>query len=176
LDQAVQKTGFIWSSPYSAELVTCEQSDRSLLLKAVHNGYQRLRNPVRHERTIVFCDDTDFVIIDRFTGVGTHRFELNYHLHPESSVNRDNAWWVIDADGVYAYIAMFNNTEFRLIRGQDDPILGWYSPSYGVKSETSVLHCVQEGAAEEITFTTAVCTEEPPDQHYLLERITGLAS
>ncbi|MBW2062859.1 MAG: alginate lyase family protein [Deltaproteobacteria bacterium] len=170
LDQAVQVNSFIWSHPYEARLLGCEKKPKGIVVEAVHNGYTRLKNPVRHKRTIFLRGKSDFIIKDSFSGQGINEFEINYHLHSEVKVNEANGWWHIDKGGQRVFITLLGD-DFRLAKGQYDPLLGWHSPVYGIKKESCVLHCKKRGRAEEVYFITAICTNTPVDVAGLQEEI-----
>lgn len=158
LDQAVQETGFIWSRPYKAKLVKSVEKNCSLFLQANHDGYLRIKEPVRHLRSIVNFDKTNFFIKDTFFGKGVHTFELNYHVHPDSKITlEDNNWWKINNQGAEIFIRLLNGNSFNVIKGQKNPLFGWYSPSYGIKREGVVLSCTMRGTPKEVSFTTAIC-------------------
>ena len=57
---------------------------------AEHYGYQRLKNPVIHRRTVTF-DNASWLIEDEFLGDGEHEFEVRFHFAPGLQVNTDNA-------------------------------------------------------------------------------------
>jgi len=162
LDQAVQDTSFIWSQPYKAKLVKSVEENGDVFLKAEHDGYMIKKEPVRHSRAIYNYDGINFLVKDTFSGKGIHTFELNYHLHPDSQiVLENNGWWKIDRQGAVIYIRLLNSNNFDIIKGQRDPLFGWYSPMYGIKHESGVLNCVEKGAPQSITFTTAICIHSP---------------
>jgi uncharacterized heparinase superfamily protein len=92
-DQAVQETYFIWSKPYTANLIAFVEEDGQCFCKAVHDGYTRLKAPVRHQRSVLFFSQGNFMIKDRFRGAGVHRFELNFHLHQNAVVHRKEECW-----------------------------------------------------------------------------------
>jgi hypothetical protein len=169
LDQAIQETSFIWSHPYKTKLVNCIKRPDGFLVKATHDGYSRLKWPVWHERSLFFCRETTFLLKDTFTGRGVHTFELNYHLHPDASLRKINEWWVIDNQGVKVYLRLLNGLDFILITGQENPILGWYSPAYGIKIKSGVLQCTTRSDVREAVFLTAICTDSPVEPNFLLE-------
>jgi hypothetical protein len=156
LDQAVQETGFIWSHPYKAELMNCKEHDGGLFLEATHNGYARLKKPVFHRRKIVLLHGADFLVKDTFSGLGEHEFEINFHLHPNSSVSEEGGWLEIrNYEGVIRMTLLFGDM-FRSIRGQESPSFGWYSPRYGVRIESPVLTCIKVGRPETVFFVTVI--------------------
>jgi hypothetical protein len=170
-DQAIQETGFIWSHAYNAELMRKENLNGVWLIQAKHDGYLRYKKPVQHIRSIFIFDGTNIIIKDKFYGEGSHEFELNFHLHPDLKVSKYHEnWWNIHNGAAEIYITIFNQNDFRVIKGERDPILGWFSHSYGLKCETSVLNISITGTPEESAFTTGIGVDSPFD----LQDITGL--
>jgi hypothetical protein len=161
LDQAVQETGFFWGKPYESKLTEAEERDGHIFLKAVHNGYRRLKDPVWHRRTILFSNGTTFLIKDGFSGKRSHRFELTYHLHPDALVNKEGGWWIIEHDGARIFMKLLDGQDFVVAKGQRAPLLGWYSPAYGIKEETTVLYASMTGEASNVSFRTVIFTEQP---------------
>jgi len=171
-DQAIQETGFIWSHAYNAELIRKENLNGVWLIEARHDGYRRYKKPVEHIRSLFIFDGTAILIKDKFCGVGTHEFELNFHLHPDVKVSksRDN-WWNIHNDAAEIYVAIFDQKNFRVVKGERGPILGWFSHSYGLKCETSVLNISITGSPEESTFTTVIGIDRPFDLQDITARL-----
>jgi hypothetical protein len=173
LDQANQETGFIWSRPYKAKLVKTAEQENGFFLQASHNGYIRLREPVRHFRSIILPDKFYFFIKDTFWGKGIHTFELNYHVHPDAEITSEaQGWWKIDNQNAIIYVRTLNEMNFKIINGQRNPLFGWYSPSYGIKRESGVLSCEVKGIAQEVSFTTAVCIHSPREIETLYQRLS----
>jgi len=172
LDQAVHETGFIWSRPYKAKLVKSVKKNSSLFLKADHDGYMRIKEPVLHSRSIFNFDETDFIVKDTFSGKGIHNFELNYHVHPDSEITlENNGWWKIHNQGTVIYMRLLDGNNFNIKKGQKEPIFGWYSPSYGIKRESGVLSCTIKGIVQEVAFTTAICIHSSQEIKTLSQRL-----
>lgn len=159
-DQAVQETGFIWSRPYKVRLTACHEPDGNLFYDAEHNGYARLSDPVRHRRSVLVVGGETFLIKDRFIGKGIHCFQINFHLHPQAEVSAEAGGWIVDHGGEKIYMNL-REANFQLIRGQQDPILGWFSSRYGHKEPTYTLSCTRMGNANSVVFTTIICTRAP---------------
>jgi len=175
-DQALQKTAFIWQHPYRTGVVRNTQLDGLPLIEALHDGYARLTEQVRHKRTIVQVDGCHFVIRDSFWGEGTHQFEVNYHLHPDASVKRTDAWWRIEKSGKILFLKLDSDVE--AISGQQDPLLGWFSDSYGSKRECTVLRSFKSGHPDEVTFVSVLCVASimpRSREESVVCAITGLA-
>ena len=171
LDQAVQETGFIWSRPYTSALTKNIEIGGVHFLQACHDGYARIKEPVRHFRSIVHFDKTNFLVKDTFFGKGVHTFELNYHLHPDSVCYKNYDWWLINNQGAKIYIRLLDEQDFLFVKGQEKPLFGWYSPSYGIKCKSGVLSCTKRGFSKNISFVTAICTESPLKLKTLNERV-----
>ena len=161
-DQAVQETSFIWSNPYRCELVDFKNESGDLYYSAFHDGYTRLKKPVRHQRSILFFDQGNFIIKDRFSGEGDHCFQINYHLHPDVETDNDGIWWTLRSGGERIYMRLIEGDPIA-VNGQKDPLLGWYSSRYGGKMPTHTLTFSQTGNVETVTFTTVICTKTMVD-------------
>jgi hypothetical protein len=156
-------------------LVKSVEKNSGLFLKADHDGYIRIKEPVRHSRVIFNFDVTNFYVKDTFLGKGIHTFELNYHLHPDSEItSEDNGWWEINNQGAVIYIKMSDEKKFNVVKGQRSPLLGWYSPSYGIKCESGVLSCTIKGIAQEVSFATAICIHSPQEMKTLSQRLSEI--
>ncbi|MDY7038034.1 MAG: heparinase II/III-family protein [Thermodesulfobacteriota bacterium] len=174
LDQAVQETGFIWSKPYNAELLCISEQNDAFLVKAVHDGYSRLRKKVWHQRSVLFFDKTSFLLKDSFSGEGIHKFELNYHLHPDAVLTKSHDWWLIDNHGSKVFVRLLHEGDFFFVRAQEDPPLGWYSPSYGIKTKSGFLSCIKTGTPGQTSFVTAMCTQAPLNKDKLEKRASNI--
>jgi len=175
LDQAVQETGFIWSRPYKAKLLKREEINGGFFLQADHDGYMRMKNPVRHFRSVIYFDKSNFIIKDTFSGEGVHAFELNYHTHPDSEITfENNAWWKIKHQKVAIYVRLLDGNNFIVTKGQKEPIFGWYSPAYGVKRESNVLSCTVKGTPTEVSFITAICINSPLETMALFQKLSKI--
>ncbi len=156
-DQARQVTGFIWDKPYGIAMENIRQRyPGTLCFRACHNGYKRLENSVIHNRELTVYDRTCCIIVDSFTGTGEHGFELNFHIDPGVKVERNSQWICLDNSGESIFVYDADNS-FSCINGCFDPLLGWYSPSYGAIQKTNVLHKTANGFAGAIRFVTLIC-------------------
>jgi hypothetical protein len=174
MDQAVQVTGFIWSRPFQVEKVKCTHNKEGLLLSAVHNGYARFKKPVWHKRSVLFFDHSHFLIKDSFAGEGFHVFEMHFHLQPDVVVGKADDWWYINNGTMNVFIKLLGKDEFSFVRGQENPLLGWYSPAYGVLRECGALHCLKEGEPEAVIFITVICTKSTLEPSKLAELAESL--
>lgn len=169
LDQAVQEAGVVWSKPYKTKLTAVKETTEYLFVEAAHNGYLRLKEPVWHRRGVLFHDEGSFLIKDHFSGKGNHRFELTYHLHPDAVCEKKDDWWIIENDGARVFVRLLVGHDFMVVAGQGEPLLGWYSPAYGIKQESPVLQASITGEAACVCFKTVISTEPLKDVRSLEE-------
>ncbi len=174
-DQAVQETGFIWSNPFEAELLYSSFSKDSWILKARHNGYQRLKFPVIHNRDIAGDCAGNIVIMDTFTGEGRHTFNLHFHLHPESLVSQSGECVKVQRKEATLWIKIFSGDTFEIVKGSKDPVLGWYSKGYGIKEPAPVLLHSRKGEPGHIKFITVMCiSKTEPETSFFIKLLNRL--
>ncbi len=161
LDQAVQQTGFIWSDPYHVSLVKKDiRRNRFFHIAAVHDGYERLREPVTHRRDLAGDYRGRLIIIDTFEGRGKHTFELNFHLHPEVQLSEKENYYVLARDDILLGITFLMNTPpVKISQSPYEKSVaeGWFSPAYNIKIPTKIIRCSVENATpSSVSFFTAI--------------------
>ena len=126
---------------------------------AEHDGYRRLKAPVIHRRS-VFVADQGVVIEDRFRGSGSHVFEIHFHLHPEATAQRQGDRWWVQNGPARVGIRIEGVDEVAAVRGQTEPILGWYAPAYGAKVPATTLRGEKRGSPDEVVFRTVIAIRQ----------------
>ena len=92
-DQAEVGGAFLWSTHADAALAP-EMSGTDFRVTGTHDGYQRLSDPVRHQRTLRAAADGEspsWTIIDDLRGKRgstNHDFELSWNLGPRVTVTQ----------------------------------------------------------------------------------------
>ena len=80
----------------NAETVSFEDGPEEVEYVGRHHGYERLPEPVSHERRFRFSKSTGgLLIVDRFTGRGAHTLRWHFHLAPGISAERSGATTVL---------------------------------------------------------------------------------
>jgi Heparinase II/III-like protein/Heparinase II/III N-terminus len=87
MDQSERVNPFSWRDLANSRVEQWISGRGFTLLSASHNGYMRLRVPVRHERFVFGLDDGVYLIRDSVTGNGRHSLEVNWHFAPEVRVD-----------------------------------------------------------------------------------------
>lgn len=129
--QSVASGPFMWQRQATAR----ELEASALHWTAEHDGYAGLRPPGRHRRTVRLDPSGDKIeIADVIDGAG-HEITLAYHLGPDVAAElldgTVSLTWPAAAGPGTARLILPRELNWRLRRGETEPILGWYSPGLG---------------------------------------------
>jgi hypothetical protein len=114
---------------------------------AQHDGYANLDPPAIHRRTVRLDRAARrFEIIDAIETEGSHLLRLAFHLGPTveaAPVDHANPSaelrWPTPNGHASATLHLPKALRWELHRGEVDPIMGWYSPRFGVKRPTTAI-------------------------------------
>ncbi len=108
-----------------------------------HTGYERLAGDIRHRRWLGWIDQRFWLVVDQVAGAGKHSIESLLHFHPDVEiiqpphspsfhvqVGRENSRLMIIPWGI---------TSAELLKGEREPIQGWYAPEFGKDIANPVL-------------------------------------
>ena len=128
-----------------------------VLWSAGHDAYTRLDDPVFHRREVkYFNKEKKIVITDQTECKKSHLIECFFHFHPDVSIVRKNGIFEIE-NGTASLRAIIDEKweKQSIIKGQDNPIIGWYSPGFNklMASSTMVLSAHIEGQK---SFTSSI--------------------
>jgi len=135
LGQAEPKGPFSWHGRPSARLLKCTSSPGYCMAEAEHDAWASLEDPVIHRRRVLFVDSRYWLIIDDLSGRAEHRIELRYQFAPMPVEEEEQGWVRARGKGSALLIKAFSNVPLTtsIVRGQEVPPAGWYSPNYGQK-------------------------------------------
>lgn len=150
--------------PARATCLCWISNDEFDFVDGMHNGYERLAQPITHRRQILFAKPDYWVIVDVLEGTGLHNFDLYFHMPPgaHASLDRDSkVCHVANAGEVGLAIvpALSVNWNAEVIVGATDPIQGWTSFQSGEKTPAPVLRLSQVAPAP-VQFCTVLCPYE----------------
>jgi hypothetical protein len=141
-DQSVMGGRFLWTRKANARLLRFEETGNSVLIEAEHDGYTRLTDPVLHRRSVSFNRNTGALSIsDSFQCKDRHGVEIFFHLHEDTCINRietgaaDTTW----RGRHVVFDSPDRGLVWEVVRGCDQPILGWRSRSFGQKQPIPTL-------------------------------------
>ena len=147
LDQSVNGGNFMWMRHAQARLEVARSDASSGQLIARHNGYQRLRDPVAHRRSVEFDKiDRSIVISDDLSCGGRHDVEINWHFaeHVSVEVGDSGTTWTAIGERVAVFFSLEEapgEVAVTRARGQEDPPFGWVSRSFAQKVPSTSLCC-----------------------------------
>jgi hypothetical protein len=113
-----------------------------------HDGYSRLPEGVIHRRAVLHCRPRCWLVVDRFFGEGTHRFDLLYHLAPAAQVSlcscagektEMNVLARTPSAALRLFVCATTVPRPQLISGQKTAIQGWSSRRYGRREPAPTL-------------------------------------
>lgn len=143
-NQSIQAGPTLWVKHFEAKVIKCKFNEDIELVKATHNGYERINK--RHTRTLQFNKHEEvFIIEDQIDNYNKKEclIELPFHIHPkcEIEVIKNNKIKIISRGTRKVIIYLDSKLEVKIVEGQTEPILGWYSKSFLHKEPTKVIYC-----------------------------------
>ena len=157
LDQSVSGGRFMWVRKARSHVERMPKSPGQFDFRGTHNGYMRLHDPARHIREVKFDDGSATLLVtDKVAAKAAHKVEQFWHFAPGLAVTRS-------ASGVHVRGKAFQmevkvageGAIIEVVRGQEEPPLGWYSRTYEAKQPCDVVKITTEsnGAPLECRFT-----------------------
>jgi hypothetical protein len=141
-DQAYLAGPTMWLNHYTSEVLKTETGNKVELVSGRHNGYKDIG--CIHTRTIIFNKENESFKIEDEVEVtaGTHIIKMPFHIHPEVTIEKDGEnEWILTTPACTKKIKLQLDPKyvFGVIRGEMNPPLGWYSPSFVVKQPCAVI-------------------------------------
>jgi hypothetical protein len=147
--QAREGGPFLWSTAVPVDPVVQGGLDADTATwTARHRGYERLEGSPVHERAVRLEKHAHRLVIEDRVRTGTgHQVRLHFHLGPAVAVALDGAraeltWTGRDGVSRDALLSLPDSLRWSTHRGETDPVLGWYSPRFGVRQPTTTLRGV----------------------------------
>jgi hypothetical protein len=141
-DQSVMGGRFLWTSHAKTRLRRYEERQGHFTIEAEHDGYTRLPDPVIHRRQIAFdTTKSEIVIRDTLECFGQHNVELFFHFHQEAQLRlvSDAVVEAIFRGRQISFDLETDDFAVQVVKGSDDPILGWRSTAFNRKQAISTL-------------------------------------
>lgn len=143
LDQAVLGSGMFWLSNPSVMIEDFSADPAAAYCRACHTGYVRKGMNVLHHRSLSIQPDR-VIVVDEVAGEPTEQFVFYLHFHPAADVTLSDNQLMVSCHGKLC--VRLENELFhqgRLVKGDAETPMGWFSPSYdNIEATTSfVLEC-----------------------------------
>jgi len=143
-DQSESGGPFLWTRHANTWLLETVGLDGTPVARwvAEHDGYSRREEPVRHRRRVELDREASrLTVIDELVDGSAHPVCLSFPLGPDVTCRLDgntaDLQWTASDRG--ATLVLDPALNWIVVRGQDDPPRGWYSPGFGVKVPAPLL-------------------------------------
>jgi hypothetical protein len=141
LDQSVSGGRFMWLKKARAAIERMPQSPHEFDFRGSHDGYERLADPVRHMRSVRFdAASATLTVRDEIAARKHHQVEIFWHFAPGLDVRLNSSGLHVRgrrfALQMHAHGA---DLKLELVRGNENPPLGWYSRTYESRQPCDVL-------------------------------------
>ena len=146
-DQSLFAGSFLWLQHADATVDEFTCSSDPQVLVAHHDGYRRLPDPVRHQRTWRYdTSAATLAISDRLECSGVHTVEIFWHFAPECQVACEGKRIVAERDGVVLTLEAPDRLAVSLVKGREpgrageqratdgERPLGWLSSGFDLKA------------------------------------------
>jgi hypothetical protein len=140
-DQSLSGGRFMWLKKARTSIERMPQSPHEFDFRGAHDGYTRLADPVRHMRSVRFdAASSTLTVRDEIAAKKHHQVELFWHFAPGLSVRLDSAGLHVRGKRFALQMHVHGaDLSLELVRGNENPPLGWYSRSYESKQPCDVL-------------------------------------
>jgi hypothetical protein len=144
-DQSTSGGPFLWTRHARSRVHTADVPPTGLSRwVGEHHGYRRLGRSVVHRRSVELDPvSRELRITDVVAGGGAHRVRLAYHLgpsiHAEIADHCASLTWTREGRDRAAVLDLPRQLRWTAHRGETEPPLGWYSPSFGRKEASVTL-------------------------------------
>ena len=150
---------FSWLTQANADVTAWISEGRFDYIVGEHDGYQRLRAPVKHKRSILFLKDDYWIIRDSLISEGYHHYELWFHFaeHIQTQLDARNRTLISTLpDQSVARIVVLSDG------GKWSTESGWTSSCYGTKKNAPVFAHTADGSA--VDFITLIFPQRRAEQ------------
>ncbi len=140
VDQSEMLGPFLWGKRANTQVIAFDTRTNGGRIEARHDGYTRLSDPVVHRRMIDLNETGIIAINDEVLARNSHQLRIYFHLSEGCRVvQRDRHDLTIEADRGALHLRMDPRLEVSIVRGSQQPILGWVSGGYHRKSPTTTI-------------------------------------
>jgi hypothetical protein len=140
-DQATRVDVFKWRDMPRVRLELSASAPGLDVAVASHDGYERLPQPLRHRRSVLFVKPDYWIVADSLEGAGRHDLEFTFHFAPGVRLEASRGAWLASRHGSRFLLVPPAGAEARVVEGSENPIQGWVSYDYGHRQPAPVLEC-----------------------------------
>ncbi len=158
---------FMWTRHARTRVLEFADLGSQQRWSAEHDGYLGLDESARHRRTVTLDTDPRILdITDSIESSRSQRMTMTFQLGPTVRVELIEhlailQWLTFEGDMQEARLQLPESLTWSVYLGERDPIVGWYSPSFGVKTPAAAL--IGTGTTEAAEFRTQMHLDPLPD-------------
>ncbi|MGH6878022.1 MAG: alginate lyase family protein [Rhizomicrobium sp.] len=150
---------FLWTRHARARLLEVGGlADDATCARAAgeHDGYARPPLRGQHRRSVTLDrQNATLTICDELSVARRAPVRMFYHLHPEIGCALSGRSAELDCNGSRIRLKLPVQLTWHAVRGSENPMLGWYSPSFDVKLPATTL-VGETRLARALALTTVV--------------------
>lgn len=149
LDQSVSGGRFMWLRKAAGSIERMPASSHEFDFRGSHDGYARLADPVRHVRSVRFDGASNSLVVrDEISARKQHKVELFWHFAPELDVRLSSQGLSVRGQRFVLQMQVSGaDLQLELVRGAENPPLGWVSRAYETKAPCEVLRVTSVSSA-----------------------------
>lgn len=149
LDQSVSGGRFMWLRKAHARIERMPTSPHEFDFRGSHGGYTRLADPVRHARSVRFDGASNILVVrDEVSARKAHKVEQFWHFAPELDVRLTSHGLSVRGKRFVLQMQVSGaDLQLELVRGAENPPLGWCSRTYESKQPCEVLRITSVSSA-----------------------------
>lgn len=154
-DQSKSGGKFMWRQHAGAYCKTWRIDDREDVFSGYHDGYLRLKDPVTHNRKVVFDKVFDRITVtDSIECKKTHDVKRFWHFSENCNVWVKENRLLIENGGINVEMSIEDpDTEIQLFKASQNPLLGWISRKFDRKTP-----CFSAAVLNTVTGKTQLST------------------
>jgi uncharacterized heparinase superfamily protein len=132
---------FMWTRHARTTVLTSDPGRGGVATwTAEHDGYTRGREPAEHRRTVRLDRRIgELEIHDEVRSPIAHDCRLAFHLGPRMTAVLDGDTALLSWDDRTAVLELPRDLAWTVHHGQEEPPLGWYSESFGLRQPATTL-------------------------------------
>ncbi len=159
-DQSEVWHSFRMARRAGAPAVTVREEDGRLRVTAWHDGYERLRSPARHWRSVVAVDD-GWVVADVVLGRGPHTVRSFLHVHPEVTAAATPWGFLLRRATASLCVVPLGTLASGIEEAGNEPVENWYAEHLGSR-EPSRAVVLRGRVSSRVPFGWAIFPGDEP--------------
>lgn len=158
LNHALSNNRMSWIKTPDILDLKFEDNDSHFYCYGGHNGFIKQDVPVKHFRKVQLLKHENRVEIeDRLSGEGSHKVQFYLQIGTDlEGVELVGEKLMLQAGTEQITITNEFFPQAKIIEGSEEPILGWYSNQYDVKSPRKTLFLELEFLGSDLIFKTII--------------------